>query len=279
MTLKTILVCVTTKETVEDLMAVAVPLARAHGAHLIGLHTLEALVVYPGIAMHVPGSVYSQFNESQKAVASDLQHIFESHTKAEDFVSEWRVLQTGSLTASDCMIDSARGADLVIMAQEERRWDRADHAHAQDRVIQNSGRPVIVVPNGYRGPEIGNHLLLGWGNTREATRASRDLLTLARPGAQATVLSIDAHVQEELKDAPANAIAEMLSRHGLLVTVAHKQSHNNSVAETLNQHAFEIGADVIVTGAFGHSKAYDFVLGAATYELLRNSKLPVMFSK
>ena len=53
----------------------------------------------------------------------------------------------------------------------------------------------------------------------------------------------------------------------------------DSIANVLNKAAFEMGADLIVTGAFGHSRAYDLVLGATSYALLRDQKLPVLFSR
>lgn len=279
MTLKTILVCLTAKETADELLAAAVPLARAHGAHLIGLHTLEALMVYPGIAMHVPDPINSQFTKNQLAEAAAIEAVFVKHTKPEEFISEWRSLRTESTTAADRMVESARAADLVIMAHENREWDRADQAHAQDLVIRNSGRPVVVLPNGYSGPEIGNSAVLGWSETREATRAAHDLIRICQPGAKVNIVSVGAPMAEELKDFPANAIAEMMARHGLLPTVTHRPKDGLSVAEVLNQQAFEVGADMIATGAFGHSKSYDFVIGAATYELLREAQLPVLFSK
>jgi nucleotide-binding universal stress UspA family protein len=82
-----------------------------------------------------------------------------------------------------------------------------------------------------------------------------------------------------LKDVDGIDIAEMFARHGLKPTLEHRQQSGNSIAEVLNQAAFEKGADLIVTGAFGHSRTYDFVIGATTHALLREQKLPVLFSK
>jgi nucleotide-binding universal stress UspA family protein len=65
----------------------------------------------------------------------------------------------------------------------------------------------------------------------------------------------------------------------LKATLAYRESTGDGVAAVLNTVAFETGADLIVTGAFGHSKAYDFVIGATTYALLNSAKLPVLFSK
>jgi nucleotide-binding universal stress UspA family protein len=276
---KTILVCLTTPDHADTLMKVAVPLARKHRAHLIGLHTIEALVVYPGIAMHIPDTAFAEFNDSQRAEAKVIRAVFEKHTGAEDFVSEFRLVRTEAQSASERMIESARAADLVIMAHEDKNSDRYDQRHAQSQVIRESGRPVIVVPLGYDGPEIGANILLGWSDTREATRAAHDMLDVADKGAALTVLRVGNGPQDAFKDSEAIDIVEMYARHGLKPTLEHRDPMGESVADVLQNVAFEKGADLIVTGAFGHSRAYDFVLGAATFALLRDQRLPTLFSK
>lgn len=276
---KTILVCLTTPDHAATLLKVAVPLARKHGAHLIGLHTVEALVVYPGIAMHIPEPTFAAFNESQKKEAEAIKEVFIRHTKNEDFVSEFRLIRAEAQSASERMIESARASDLVIMSHEDRNSDRYDQRHAQAQVIKGSGRPVIIVPLEYDGPEIGQNILLGWSDTREAARAAHDLIGLADAGAELTVLRVGGPRKDGLKDSDAIDMAEMFARHGIKTTLEYREPVGDSIAEVLNAVAFEKGADLIVTGAFGHSRAYDFVLGATTYALLEEQKLPVLFSK
>lgn len=279
MSLRTILVCLTTPDHAATLLNVAVPLARKHGAHLIGLHTIEALVVYPGIAMHIPEPAFAAFNQSQKEEAQAIEEVFEHHTRNEDFVSEFRLVRAEAQSAAERMIESARASDLVIMAHEDKNSDRFDQRHAQSQVIRESGRPVIIVPLDYEGPEIGENILLGWSDTREAARAAHDLLMVADEATQLTVLRVGGKAQDALKDADALDLANMFARHGLITTLEHREALGESIAEVLNTVAFEKGADLIVTGAFGHSRTYDFVIGAATYGLMRDQKYPVMFSK
>ena len=279
MGLKTLLVCLTTLQHTQTLMKLAVPLARKHNAHLIGLHTVEALMVYPGIAMHIPGPAFATFNESQKQEAATIKAVFDKLTENEDFPGEFRLVRAESASATERMIESAHTADLVIMAQEDKEADRYDQRDAPAQVIRKSGRPVIVVPHDYDGPGIGENILLGWSNTREAARAAHDLLGVASDEAVLTVLRVGNAVQDALKDFEGIELAEMYSRHGLKPTLEYRVPTGDDIAEVLNKAAFEKGADMIVTGAFGHSKVYDFVIGTTTYALLRDAKLPVMFSK
>jgi nucleotide-binding universal stress UspA family protein len=259
-------------------MKLAVPLARKHNAHLVGLHTLEALNVYPGIAMHIPAPAFETFNKSQAKEAEAIKGVFDKYTKNEDFPNEWRLLQAESTSATDRMIESSRVADLVIMSHEDKEAERYDQLNARINVIRDSGRPVIVVPIGYEGPTVGENILLGWSNTREAARAAHDLLTLADEGSKVCVLHVGKSQQDELAESDTIELANMFARHGLKVSIEHRDGSAKNVAEMINKSAFERGADLIVVGAFGHSKAYDVVVGAATYALLSDAKLPVMFS-
>ena len=278
MSLRTILLCLTTPVHAETLMKLAVPLARKHNAHLVGLHTLEALNVYPGIAMHIPAPAFKTFNKSQAKEAKAIKGVFDKYTKNEDFPNEWRLLQAESTSATDRMIESSRVADLVIMSHEDKEAERYDQLNARINVIRDSGRPVIVVPIGYEGPTVGENILLGWSNTREAARAAHDLLTLADEGSKVCVLHVGKSEQDELAESDTIQLANMFARHGLKVSIEHRDGSAKNVAEMINKSAFEKGVDLIVVGAFGHSKAYDVVVGAATYALLSDAKLPVMFS-
>ena len=279
MALRTILVCLTTTDHAENLLKVAVPLARKHDAHLIGLHTVETLLVYPGIAMHIPEPVFADFDANQKKTADAIKAVFTKQTAQEDFASEFRLVQSEPVSANERMVESARAADLVVMAQEDSEGDHSEQHHAQQQVIRDSGRPVIVVPLDYEGPEVGNNILLGWSDTREAARAAHDMLIVAQPGATVTVLRVGKNQQDALKDYDGIDVSEMLARHDLKPTLEHRAPMGGNIAEVLTKTAFEKGADLIVTGAFGHSKTYDFVLGATSYALLRDARLPVLFSK
>ncbi|MDG1170781.1 MAG: universal stress protein [Sulfitobacter sp.] len=279
MGLKTLLVCLTTPENSDALLKLAVPLARKHNAHLIGLHTVEALLVYPGIAIHIPEPAFASFHESQKKASDAIEKVFRKHTALEDFPSEFRLVRAEAVYASERMVESARVADLVIMAQEDRTADRYDQRNAQQHVIRESGRPVIVVPPDYDGPEIGANILLGWNDTKEAARASHDMLTVAQPGASVTVLRVSKSQQDMLKDSVGVDLTEMLARHDLRAELEQRNPMGDSIADALNKAAFEKGADLIVTGAFSHSKAYEFVLGATSPALLHDAKLPVLFSQ
>ena len=278
MAMKTLLACLMNRENADAVLACAVPLARAHGAHLIGLHTVEALLVYPGIAIHVPDATFRSFNESQAEEAKAIETIFERHTANEDFASEWRLVKAEASTAATRMIESAHAADVVIMPQEDNSVARADQSNAQERVIREGGRPVIIVPTGYEGAELGSNIVLGWSDTRQAARAAHDALLVARKGCDINIMRVSSRKTDEMKDFNTIDLAAMFDRHGHKAKTTLRERAGDDVAEVLMKQAFEQGADMIVTGAFGHTRVYDFVIGAVTHTLLTDAKVPVLFS-
>lgn len=279
MPLRTILVCLTSTATAADLLKSAAVLARRDNAHVIGIYVTESLVVYPGIAVHIPDVSYEAFMESQKAHAKEVKAIFDNFAQSEDFPTEWRHVRSESGFLADSIIASARSADMIVMQQEDNDENHPLVNDLQERVIKESGRPVLVLPQDYIAQSIGETVLLGWSDTREATRAVHDMLNVASPVADVRVLRIGQPPSNTLADHAANDLAVALARHGPKVEIVHRDKDGEKVPDILMHDAFEMGADLIVTGAFGHSRAYDFVIGAATRSLLSAAKLPVLFSK
>ncbi|MBJ3763700.1 universal stress protein [Maribius pontilimi] len=279
MTIKTVLACLTDEQGADSLMKAAAALARRHTAHLIGLHTLEALMVYPAIAMHVPQDVYRTYGESQLKKADALKAIFDRHTHAEDFVAEWRLLKSQTQTAAERIVESGRCADVVMMSSAAADSDHGAQMFLVEQVIRDAGRPVIVVPQGFDGTTLGQSILIGWNATRESARAAHDALTLMREGDMAHILRVDDTEYDAMRDATSTDLAAAFARYGIETTLIHVTWEDPSVADTLNRTAFEKGADMISVGAFGHSRAYALVIGAATRKLLEHIDMPVMFSR
>lgn len=279
MTLRTILVCLTSTVSAAELLRSAAILARRDNAHVIGLYVTESLAVYPGIAMHIPEMEFQSFVASQKAHAQEVKTIFESFASSEDFPTEWRQAGSESGFLADTIIANARFVDLVVIAQEDDGEDRPVINNLQERVIKESGRPVLVIPRGFTAERLGENVVLGWSATREATRAVHDLVDVVSADANLRILRAGKTPIDTLGDYEANDLAAALSRHGPTVEIVHREKDGENVADILSQEAFEMGADMIATGAFGHSRVYDFVVGAATRHLLSDAKLPVMFSK
>ena len=187
----------------------------------------------------------------------------------------WRTTKMECLPASfgDAVTNLARYHDLVLMGIGP---DDVTPQATAEAAIFGSGRPTLLVPEN-SPPATFGHVMIAWDGSRVAARAvadARDFLHRAQTVTIASVIDEKALPDED----PGSRLAEYLSRHGIQATVARVQSRGRPIAETLQEHARETGAGMLVMGGFGHSRMRDFVLGGATSGILKDPRLPALLS-
>lgn len=173
----------------------------------------------------------------------------------------------------DTVATYARYHDLVVVGIGP---DDTTMQETAEAVIFGSGRPTLLVPDS-SAPATFEQVMIAWDGSRVAARAVSDARDFLQRAQSITIVSV---TDETIlpHDDPGNKLAEYLIRHDLQATVAQVQGRGHPIAETLQEHAREIGAGVLVMGAFGHSRIRDFVLGGATNGILKDLRLPVLLS-
>ena len=145
-----------------------------------------------------------------------------------------------------------------------------------ETVIFASGRPTLLVPQDLPLSQY-LHVMIAWDGSRVAARAvadARDFLRLAKSVTIAAVTD-----EKTLPEAnPALKLVDYLALHNISAEVALVQAQRRPIARALQDQALEVGADMMVMGAFGHSRMRDFVMGGATAGILRDLELPVLLS-
>ena len=279
MSFKTILACLTTESAAELVLPTACALARAYRAHLIGIHTLEALVPYPGIALHVDHPHFKAFNDRVALQNAAIEAQFNACVSKEDFSHEWRTLAAGSVSASDRLVQSAFRSDLVVASQPDPEHERFDQLGAQKDLIVNSGRPVLLIPPKRKPDQIGKRILLAWNATRESAVAAREALPFMANADEVTILTVSSARPHSIGSSDeGHEVAKMLSRHGMQPVVLHVDQTENSVGAQILQEAKSGNYDLVVMGAFGHSRLHSFFFGDATRFMLEQAELPVLFA-
>jgi nucleotide-binding universal stress UspA family protein len=262
--------------------ALAVELARRHEAHLSGLFVIEPLsfsgLAAPGGADFAAAEAFQRIQEQHRAarhaVGERLAAAFADAANRAGISSEWRLAEA---VAAETVALHARYADLAVLGQSDPENPSFAGAVAEAALL-GSGRPVLVVP--YIGAkDVGNRVLVAWNATREAARALNDALPLLAEAEMVTVLAINPErgIGGE-GDLPAADIAHHLARHGVKAEAAHTTAEDVSVGDIILSRAADNGADLIVMGGYGHSRAREFVLGGATRTLLRHMTVPVLLS-
>jgi nucleotide-binding universal stress UspA family protein len=279
MSYKTILVCLASTEAASQILPTACSIARTFGAHLIGTHTLEALVLYPGIAMHIGAPVFQAFNDRQKAEDEKLHAMFETVIGGEDIFGEWRSLPAMSPHASGQLIGLATRADLIVMAQPDREHERQDQHGMQRDLIMGSGRPTLIIPPNYTDRSTGKTITLAWNGTREAAAAVHGGMPFLGEADCVNVLTVQTGHRHSIdRSTEGHEISKLLARHEVKAEVVHVEQSKSSTGEQILHEAKISGSDLIVMGAYGHSRAHSFLFGDATDYILNQSDLPVLLS-
>ncbi|HUJ98694.1 MAG TPA: universal stress protein [Stellaceae bacterium] len=282
MALKDILLHVDEAGGHEARIALAVELARTNSAHLTGLFAIEPIsfsaLAAPGGPDFAAAEAFQELQRQHGAVRAGLGErlgaAFGDAARRAGITSEWRVVEEDAASA---MALHARYADLAVVGQSDPENPPAGEGVAE-AVLLGSGRPVLAVPF-IGAAAIGKRALIAWNGSREAARAVNDALPLLVGAEQVTVLAINpARGIAGEGNLPAADMALHLARHGIKAEASYTHSEDVGVGDVILSRAADLGADLIVMGGYGHSRAREFVLGGATRTLLHHMTVPVLLS-
>lgn len=280
MSYKTISVCLTNQADAEQLLPVASMVARKFNAHLVGLYTLQNMEIYASISVQLSGNAIAEMQAIQSEQAASVKSLFEDHTKNENFVSEWRLIETSTAAAAERLAEQARLSDLVIMMQTDSEHTHSGPATIQRHVIEHGGRPVLVIPRFANINDIGHRVLIGWSGTGECARAVHDAVPFCQISTETRLFWVSGNDSEHdaKLEQSGQEMARALARHEITCSVSHRTKAGIPVGDELLNEAADSDIDLIVTGAFGHSRLYNFVIGATTSHLLKYMTVPVLFA-
>ncbi|MCK3781024.1 universal stress protein [Ensifer sesbaniae] len=142
-----------------------------------------------------------------------------------------------------------------------------------------AGRPVLFVPRDANATLRPKTILLAWDSRPSAAHAAREALEMMKLAQSVHVTMVDPVAASRVSgDEPGADIATYLARHGVNVSVETLPSAGRFVTDTLQRHALDINADMIVMGAYGHSKLLELILGGVTKSMLKEAKLPILMA-
>lgn len=250
----------------------AADLAQRLDATLIGL----GAEMIPPMAMNDPyGLMGGDFSGAlAEAVLSNLtaaQTVFEAEASVS--ARQWIAVQD---RPADAVERLARGADLIVAGgsplKDRDSWRWADPAE----LVIKAGRPVLVVPptGGQLSADV---IVVAWKDSREARRALADAMPLLI-GAEDVIVVEATESDIELVETHHDALIAHLKRHGVAARSRIVDAGADEAAEVLQEQRRAVGGDLIVAGAYGHTRFGEWVFGGVTADLLADPQRFLLLS-
>ena len=256
----------------------AFELGQAFGAHVTGLALVPEIVVPPMVEVAYGAKLAAAHTQALREALDPVKAGFaERARRAGVSSSEWRE-GNGDVVATAAL--HARYADLLVIGQSDPEDERTRPVPGfQESVILAAGRPVLVMPYAGTFTRVGTKALVAWNASRESTRAVTDALPLLQRAASVAVIVVDPGDTPGVHgDSPGADISLYLARHGIKAVAYPTPSGKVDVGDVMLSRASDLGADLVVMGAWGHSRMRELVMGGATRSLLEQMTVPVLFS-
>jgi len=235
--------------------------------------TLTAIVleieVGPGLYFEGAeiGTFLDQENAKSRTNAQQLVQTFRSIAEAADISYECRVEKSVYVDAGARVIEEARVKDLCVVPLHE---DNDGDRDLVERLVFAGGAPALIAPSGARKSErtTFDRVAIAWDSSRPAARAVADALPLLQRAAKVRVFSIENEKKFETFRTGVD-LARHLSRHGIDVEIdAIEKGRDQTIGQAFKSYVSKHKIDLLVMGAYGHSRMREFVLGGATLSVL-----------
>jgi len=286
MGLRDLLVCVDQADAALSRLRLAADLASQHGSQLTALYVREWSSTQSeeqaiaelglGTAKDID-RLHERIEASIDSNAQRLRSMLETLGHERGFSTEWCFVDG---PPSVVVSQRARYADLCIVGRDAAAAETSIDYSFSEELLFVTGRPVLFIPPAPPFETLGRHIAVAWNSSRPAARAVNDALPLIEVSKKATILMANPTEFIDRRGAlPPDRLVEHLTRHGAvtdLLLLEHVPA--GSVARALQTKAREIGADLLVAGAFGHPKLWEKLLGGVTRDLLDHTRLPIFMS-
>jgi nucleotide-binding universal stress UspA family protein len=260
--IKDILATVDASEAGRDRLGVALRLTQRFGARITAYYMSPTV----GDERRAPGAV------SLAELAESLESQFAADLKSRGLEGRWFL---SAEPAADDIARHLRACDLGILGLGDPDARASAQGFNIEDVVLHCGRPVLGLPIINLPAETGKTVLVSWDGSRSSTRALHDALPLLLGAESVTVLTVD---PGGLKGPVPESAAAHLRRHGVKAVAKETASGDLEIGMAILSYAEYLHADLVVAGAYGHSRLSESILGGVSRTLLHQMMVPVLMS-
>ncbi len=276
MSYKTLVALLENEETARVIANAVMDMANMHNAHIIGMHgeTVDPLPIYS--PFDVPDTtLMASLYEAAAARRETLEEIFAKTIGQSGIPNEWRVYRGTSGVISLGMVETIRCADLIVTSQP-----RAGFPAEVNDLLFESGRPVLFIPWVTRAVKPFGRVLVAWDGSKEAARATFDAMPFLKLAKEVEIYSVDPQDSRTQSGSVAGAdLAAALDRHGVKVTLSTAHANDLSVSAVIENRLADLSIDLLVMGAYSHSRLRETIFGGVTRTLLESMTTPTLMSR
>ena len=286
MGLRDLLVYVDQTESAFSRLRLAADLASRHNSRLTALYFREwnrAQLEERGtaelglVSAKELDRLHRRIEVSIDGAAGRLRSTLETLGREHGLMIEWRSVDGPAAVA---VPQHARYADLCVVGRDAAVDDNSVDYRFSEELLFVTGRPILFIPAVPPYETLGRHIAVAWNSSRPAARAVNDALPLIEHSERSTVLTVNPSAFIDRRGAlPADQMVEHLRRHGALTDLVQLDNvPARMIADALLAKVREIGADLMVAGAFGHPRLWEKLLGGVTRDLLDRMNVPIFMS-
>lgn len=281
MTYKSILTVAVRGSGTAELVSAAGGIARRLDGHLdilsLGIDHSQIGYSYVGAAGVLVQVAQDHADADARSVEAAARQAIAELPDGLRWSIEAAIVQLGSL--GDLLGRRARFADLVVLPRPYAEGRGVADEALVEAALFNGMAPVLVLPEPLRAkPPEGRRIVVAWNQSREAMVAARKALPFLQSAEMVSITVIDPPAHGPERSDPGGALCQMLVRHGVKAEVAVLARTLPGAADVLARHARDLDADMIVMGAYGHSRFREAVLGGATRRMLETAEVPLFLA-
>lgn len=278
MTFMTITTVVTDLETDRATLEAAAGLAMREGGHLdvlcLGVDHTQPGFYYTGTSAM---AVQSNLLEAEGR-ANDIEKAAHRVLEGRDLNWTTRAIFTQSAGLAQFLAYHTRFTDLVVLSKPYGETRGHECEAIVESALFDAKVPVVIVPNNGKLPTDIKRVVVAWNDSREALVAVRAALSVLKAAEVVNIAIINPPTHAPDRSDPGGALSQMLARHGVHAEVSVLAKTVPRVSDVIARHVKDQNADLLVMGAYGHSRFRESILGGATRNMLQMTETPVLMA-